>query len=114
MPRAETTTLPQPIFSESNVTPDPTRFKTQHPSDSALYQQIGDLLKKDAVSFDKSRVQPSDLYALQDALGTHGPEVAQGIKNAGKIIFHAAGDTGASNEGKYGHEISVADQMTAD
>jgi hypothetical protein len=25
--------FPQPIFNEGNVTPDPTRFKTTHPSD---------------------------------------------------------------------------------
>lgn len=114
MPRAKTTTLPQPIFSESNITPDPTRFKTKHPSDSALYKQLGDLTNKDVVSFDKSSAPPNALYALKDALGVHGAEIVQGIQDAGKIVFHSAGDTGASNEGKYGHELSVADQMTAD
>jgi Calcineurin-like phosphoesterase len=114
MPRPDAVVLPQPIFSESTVTPDPTQFQTKHPSDSALYKEISNLLKKDVVGFDKSRVQPDALLALQDALGAHGNEIAQNIKKAGKIIFHSAGDTGASNEGKYGHEISVADQMTAD
>ena len=114
MPRSDTHSLPQPIFNEAGVLPDPTRFKTKHPSDGPLYREIGNLLQKETVSFDKSRVQPGDLYALQDALGPHGPEIVQGIKGAGKIIFHSVGDTGASNEGKYGHEISVADQLTAD
>jgi Calcineurin-like phosphoesterase len=114
MPRTGTTTLPQPVFSESDITPDPSKFKVKHPSDSQLYKEIGNLSKKDVVGFDKSLVQPVDLYSLQDALGPHGTEVTQGIKKAGKIIFHSVGDTGASNQGKYGHEISVADQLTAD
>jgi Calcineurin-like phosphoesterase len=114
MPRDTTTTLPQPVFNESAVTPDPTRFQTKHPSDSALYQQIGNLLQKDVVGFDKSRGEPGDVYSFADALGPHGSEIVQSIKRAGKIIFHSVGDTGASNEGKYGHEVSVADQMTTD
>ena len=114
MPRSEMVPLSQPVFSESNITPDPTRFKTKHPSDSQLYKEIGNLLKKDVVSFDKSRGQAADLYTFQNALGPHGSEIVQGIKSAGKIIFHSVGDTGASNEKKYGHEISVADQLTAD
>jgi Calcineurin-like phosphoesterase len=114
MPRSEMVPLSQPVFSENNITPDPTRFKTKHPSDSQLYKEIGNLLKKDVVSFDKSRGQAADLYTFQNALGPHGSEIVQGIKSAGKIIFHSVGDTGASNEKKYGHEISVADQLTTD
>ncbi len=114
MPRNETTALSQPIFSEEDVTPDPAKFTTPHPSDSALYKEIGNLLKKDVAAFGESRSKPGDLYPLQSALGPHGPEITQQIEKAGKIIFHSAGDTGASNQRKYGHEISVADQMTAD
>lgn len=114
MPRSQATTLPQPIFSESNITPDPTAFTKPHPSDTQLYKEIQNLLAKDVVGFDKARGNPDDLYALQDALGPHGPEVVKAIQSAGKIIFHSAGDTGASNQGKYGNEISVADQLTAD
>jgi hypothetical protein len=114
MPRNEATPLVQPIFNESSATPDPTRFKVKHPSDAQIYQQIENLLDKDTVSFDQSRAQPGDLYSLNDALGPHGPEVTQQIKKTGKIIFHSVGDTGASNQKNYGHEISVADQLTAD
>jgi Calcineurin-like phosphoesterase len=114
MPRSENATLPQPIFSEENITPDPSRFKTKHPSDAALYKEIGSLLLKEVVGFSASRAQPGDLYTLQSALGPHGSEATQEIRKAGKIIFHSAGDTGASNQRKYGHEISVADQLTAD
>ena len=40
MPRNALTPLPQPIFNEGSVTPDPTKFKTKHPSDTKLYDQI--------------------------------------------------------------------------
>ncbi len=114
MQRDTTPAFPQPIFNEGSVTPDPTRFKTTHPSDNLQYKQIEKLLKTQVVGFDPSRLPPDELYNLELAFGPHGPEIAKRIKTARKIIFHAAGDTGASNEGKYGNEISVADQVTSD
>ena len=114
MPRNTSTALPQPIFDEGDIIRDPTRFKTAHPSDTAQYKEIQNLLKKDVVGFEPSRIAPGDLYTLESAFGAHGPEIVQRIKAAGKIVFHAAGDTGASNEGKYGNEIRVADQVTKD
>lgn len=114
MPRELSTPLPQPIFNEGQVTPDPKRFKTKHPSDNQQYKEIEKLLTKDVVPFVQSRVQPSDIYTLESALGPHGPESIQAIKQAGKIVFHCAGDTGASSEGKYGDELRVSDQVTAD
>lgn len=114
MPRSGSTALAQPIFSESSITPDPTRFKVKHPSDSQVYRQIQDLLTKDVVGFDPSRGEPQDLFTLADALGPHGSEMTKAITAAGKIIFHSVGDTGASNQKKYGSEISVADQLSAD
>ena len=104
----------EPVFGETARTADPTGFKTSHPSDTAQYQQIANLLKKDVVSFDQARVKPGDLFALQDAMGSHGSQVMQKIKTAGQIVFHALGDSGASNAGKYKNEIGVADQLTAD
>jgi hypothetical protein len=102
------------VFNEGNTTQDPTRFKTAHPSDTKQFQELGNLLKKDVVSFDSSRVAADALYTLQEAFGPHGPEKIAAIQRAKKVVFHAAGDTGASNEGKYGNELRVADQLTAD
>jgi hypothetical protein len=104
----------EPVFNETVQSSDPTGFQTPHPSDTALYNEIKDLLKKDVVSFGKSRSDPKDLYSLQDALGSHGPEIIKGIKTAQKIVFHSLGDSGASNAGKYKNEIGVADQLTMD
>src|SRR5258708_10881282 len=84
MPRDASTSLPQPVFNEGNVTPDPSRFHTTHPTDGPQYKQLGNLLKKDVVSFDRSRAKTSELFTLQSALGPHGPEIIQKIKNAGK------------------------------
>jgi calcineurin-like phosphoesterase family protein len=114
MPRDSFTTLPQPVFNEGNVTSDPTRFKVAHPSDSQQFKELGDLLRKDAVPFETSRLPADGLYMLQDALGPHGAEIVGKVQKSGKVVFHAAGDTGASNEGKYGNEVRVADQLTND
>src|SRR6266852_384425 len=119
MPRKANAPLPQPLFSEpvfneGVATPDPTVFKQPHPSDTNTYNQVQNLLKKDVVSFSAPRGKPGDVYTLESALGAHGPAVVQEIQGAGQIVFHAAGDTGASNVRKYGNEISVADVLTND
>lgn len=119
MPRKANTPLVQPVFgepvfAEGVPTPDPTVFNTPHPSDAQLYKQIQQLLTKDVVGFKAARGKPGDLYTLAEALGEHGPDVVQAIQDAGRIVFHCAGDTGASNVKKYGNEISVADHLTND
>jgi hypothetical protein len=114
MPRNPLTPLPQPIFNEGDVSPDPTRFKIKHPSDSQLYAEIGKLLTKDVVGFNASRLPKDGLFSLEEAYGVHGGEIVKKIQSAEKIVFHAAGDTGASNEGKYGNEVRVCDQLTND
>jgi hypothetical protein len=114
MPRNALTPLSQPIFNEGSITPDPTRFKTKHASDTQLYNQIQSLLTKDVVGFDLSRLPNDGLFSLQDAFGAHGPELIKNIQSAGKLVFHSTGDTGASNEGKYGNELRVCDQLSSD
>jgi Calcineurin-like phosphoesterase len=104
----------EPIFSEDGSLPDPTGFSTTHPSDNALFSQIGDLLKKDVVAIPPSRIAPNEMMGLAEAYGTHGAQVTRIIEGAGKIIFHAFGDSGASNAGKYANELRVGDQVTLD
>ena len=91
MPRNTLTALPQPIFNEGSVSPDPTRFKTAHPSDSQLYKEIQKLLTKDVVSFGPSRLPPDGMVALQDVWGPHGSEIIKNIQSAGKIVFTPLG-----------------------
>lgn len=119
MPRPANLTLDtpvfgEPVFNEGSESADPSGFVVDHPSDSALYDQLKNLLTKDVVGFDKSRGEPDDLLELQSVLGPRGKDVVKGIKGAKKIIFHAIGDSGASNKAKYKNELGVADQLTLD
>jgi hypothetical protein len=111
--------LPQPIFSEpvfgeDRLLNDPRVFLTTHPSDDPQYQQVKDLLTKSVVGFESSRVGPSDVFTLESAMGPHGTAFVQRLKQAGRTVFHAVGDTGASNVRKYRSEIRVSDQMADD
>src|SRR5438132_6414887 len=113
MPRTAHLHLPQPvfhepIFGEEGTLPDSTGFSTQHPSDTDLYNQIGNLLKTEVVPVPPSRIATDQMFSLVDAYGSHGPQIKQIIEHAGKIIFHALGDSGASNAGKYPNELRVA------
>jgi Calcineurin-like phosphoesterase len=119
MPRDLLYRLPQPVFdepvfAEGKPTPDPTRFKVPHPSDAQLYKRIEELLYKDVVAFPQSRLPDSECYPLEVAWGWHGPEIVERIQAAGKIVFHAVGDIGASTQGKYPGEIRVSDAVTAE
>ncbi len=119
MARSASTRLPQPvfhepIFGEDVATADPSGFLTRHGSDTQLYEQIGDLAKKDVVKVPPSRAADDALYTLAEAYGQHGAAVASAITGAGSILFHSLGDSGASNAGKYPNELRVADQVTLD
>lgn len=114
MPRPLDAPLDQPIFSEPGITADPIGFGTPHPSDSGTYAQIGNLLKTEVVGFPVSRVADDGLFPLADAYGARGADVVAQIEAAGRIIFHAVGDTGASDVRKYTNELRVADQLSAD
>ncbi len=103
MARAATFKLPQPmfhepVFEEGQVTPDPTGFMEDHPSDKELYKEVEKLLKTEVVGFEKSRVAPDALYTLAEALGDRGKDVTDQIEAAGRLVFHAIGDSGTTNE----------------
>ena len=104
----------EPVFAEDGVSPDPLAFGTPHPSDGAVYQQIGDLLKTQTVPIPAARGGDDALYSLADAYGTAGEAVVAAIRQAGRIVFHSVGDTGASNIRRYHDELRVADQLSAD
>src|SRR5262249_6337221 len=52
--------------------------------------------------------------SLAQAYGPHGPDVVKQIQNAGRIVFHSVGDTGASAMKTYPYEIHVSDMVTED
>lgn len=104
----------QPIFNEGTASPDPTHYLIPHPSDNALYQQLGNALVKNTVGFPAMRGKPDDLYSLATVYGARGADTVKAILAQGKIVFHAMGDTGAANLRDYTSQIHVADQLTAD
>jgi hypothetical protein len=104
----------EPVFSETVVSADPAGFHEPHPSDTETYKEIENLLSKDVVGFDKSRLAPGDVFKLEEAFGPRGSDIVNRITEAGRIVFHAMGDSGASNSRKYGNELNVADQLTSD
>ena len=114
-----TTPLPQPVFSEpvfneGSFTPDPSHESVPHPSDAELYRELGNSLLKNIVSFAPSRLKDDEIFSVAEAFGGRGPDVVAAIKKAGRASFHVIGDSGASSDGKYQHELHVADQLTAD
>jgi Calcineurin-like phosphoesterase len=120
MPRSLSHALPQPVFhepffGEGKVTPDPTGFIKNHPSDTATYKEVQNLLKTAVVGFEQSRVAADAVYSLAEAYGARGTDVVKEIEKAGRIVFHAIGDSGATTAGQqFGEELSVADQLTMD
>lgn len=122
MPRNQSSPLSQPMFSEPTFneqgtpTPDPTSFRTPHDpkQDDVLYNEFKKLMEKDTVSFDTIRGKNDDLLSLATALGSNGPSDVQDIQKSGKVVFHAIGDSGASNERKLPGELNVADHITND
>ncbi|MEA2977146.1 MAG: hypothetical protein QOF19_2666 [Alphaproteobacteria bacterium] len=119
MPRESVSHLTQPIFhepyfGEDAAQPDPTGFHTTHPSDTETYTEVSNLLKKEVVAIPKSRAAANEMFELAQAYGNHGDQIVKKITQAGKIIFHALGDSGASNVRKYSKELRVTDQVTMD
>ncbi len=122
MPRSKNFRLPQPFFSEPTFneggvpTPDPSTFRTPHSKkkDDELYTELGKLIYEDVVSFPKSSAKDGDLFSYSSALGFQGKSDTEYIERSGKIVFHLAGDTGASVLSKLPDEESVADHLSDD
>ena len=104
----------EPVFADPGVTPDPLGFQTPHPSDNATYAQVEQLLKAQVVDFPRSRLPDDAIFPLAAAYGDRGSDVVSAIQSAGRIVFHAVGDTGASDVRRYQNEVRVADQLSVD
>jgi hypothetical protein len=105
----------EPIFGEGGkVLPDPKGFLQPHPSDNATYAKIEALLDTQTCSFNASTVADGEVFSLADAFGPQGPAVVAAVQKQGQIVFHCAGDTGASAAGNYSNEVHVFDVVAAD
>jgi hypothetical protein len=109
--------LPAPVFSEPSFAepvpiPDPAGFVVNHPSDGPLYTELRRLHLDKAYAFPKSRLADNEVLPLESAFGARGAQAIQQIQAAGRIVFHAVGDTG-STKGVTSQNI-VTDAMVAD
>ncbi len=107
-----------PIFAEPRYMPDPTAYREPHASDSAAYKELDQLQKLhqfNPMSFRVVEGVAEPVMKLGMAFGSAGAKVEQTIEQAGQIVFHSAGDTGATTalpglQDEYG----VVDKMVAD
>ncbi len=107
-----------PIFAEPQSMPDPSAFKQPHASDTVAYDELDQLNKLHQFNPLPFRVvsgTAEPVMTLGGALGTAGAGVEQIITKAGQIVFHSAGDTGATTAiPGLQDEYTVVDKMVAD
>jgi hypothetical protein len=104
-----------PIYAEPRPTPDPTKYTVPHASDTAAYNEMDALVKASKflpLPFPAVPGVAEPVLTLADALGPAGPATAAAIQKAGQIVFHCAGDTGATKGPKTENE--VVDKLLAD
>lgn len=98
--------------------PDPSVYKVAHGSDTAAYSELDELNKLHEFNPLPFRVVSGavePVMKLGAAFGSAGNKVEQAITKAGQIVFHSAGDTGAT-QARPGlqDEYTVVDKMVAD
>jgi hypothetical protein len=81
----------EPQFGEPKFSGDPTKFRTPHGSDAALYLKVN---KKLLEPIPKPRDPDNLVLKLETVLGDKGNTIVKNIQSAGQIVFHAGGDTG--------------------
>jgi hypothetical protein len=97
------------------VTADPTKYTVPHASDTAAYNEMAALVKASKflpLPFPAVPGVAEPILTLSAALGPAGPATEAAIQAAGQIVFHCAGDTGATAGPKTENE--VVDKLLAD
>ena len=103
-----TRTANNPVFAEPTLMPDPTQFKVPHASDTNAYKQLDQLTKLHQFNPMPFRVVDGvaePVLKLGAAFGSQGDAVEAAIVKAGQIVFHSAGDTGATTA-----KLAIADE----
>ncbi len=104
-----------PIFADPSPTADPTKYTVPHASDTAAYNEMDALIKASKfvpLPFPAVPGVTEPILTLAAALGAAGPATEAAIQAAGQIVFHCAGDTGATTGPKTQNE--VVDKLLAD
>lgn len=115
---AGTRSASEPVYAEPSSLQAPKDFREQHTSDTQAYNEL-DQLKKlnqfNPLPFPVVQGTKEPVLTLAAALGSNGAKVEQAITSAKQIVFHAAGDTGATiAKAAFTDEYSVVDKMIAD
>ena len=104
-----------PIYAEPRPTPDPTKYTVAHASDSQAYSEMDALVKASKflpLPFPAVPNVAEPILTLSDALGPTGPATTAAIQKAGQLVFHCAGDTGATRGPTTENE--VVDKLISD
>ncbi len=104
-----------PIFNDPHPSPDPTKYTVPHASDTAAYNEMDALIKASKflpIAFPSINGVDEPILTLADALGATGPATVSAIQQAGQIVFHTAGDTGATRGPNTENE--VVDKLLSD
>ena len=104
-----------PVFAEPQPTADPTKYTTPHASDTQAYNEMDALIKASKflpIAFPSVAGVTEPILTLVAALGSSGPTTVAKITASAQIVFHAAGDTGATDGPKTENE--VVDKLLAD
>ena len=98
--------------------PDPTNFREAHASDKSAYNDLDKLKKLHQFNPLPFRTVPGivePVLRLADAYGSAGSGLEAAIDKAGQIVFHSAGDTGATTARQaFQDEYDVVSKMIAD
>jgi Calcineurin-like phosphoesterase len=126
-PKAPSTSAPvfaapkpvaNPVFAEPGYMQDPTQFKEAHASDKVAYGELDALQKLhefNPLPFLVVDGVTEPILKLSDALGSSGSQREAAIEKNGQIVFHSAGDTGATTAKlALKDEYDVVSKMIAD
>jgi hypothetical protein len=107
-------TVGHPVFGEPKPTPDPTRFRVNHPSDGPAYKEIDQLNKEHKLfplPFPAPRGGVEPRLTLEQVFGGNAGAI-QKITSGGQLVFHATGDCGNTKSPKTQNEVT--DKMVSD
>lgn len=111
-------TASDPVFAEPQLMPDPSQFKTAHASDKNAYADLDKLTKLHEFNPMPFRIVAGvaePVLTLAAAYGSGGAKVEAAVTSAKQIVFHSAGDTGATAAKQaFADEYDVIDKMIAD
>ena len=115
---AARTTSANPVFAEPQPMPDPSSYRDPHASDTVAYQELDQLQKLGQfkpMAFRVAEVVAEPVMTLAEAYGSAGAKVEQAITKAEQIVFHSAGDTGATTARPgLQDEYNVVDKLISD